>query len=69
MEQLRTWRKSANITVEDAAAQVGVGRVQWYRWETGVRGIPPTRVLEIERVTGISRHDLRPDLYPRERAA
>lgn len=26
---------------------------------------PTGRVLEIERLTGVSRHDLRPDLYPR----
>lgn len=30
------------------------------------RRIPAERVLEVERVTGVSRHDLRPDLYPRE---
>lgn len=36
---------------------------QWLR-----RGaVPPTMVLKIEGATGISRHDLRPDLYPRER--
>ena len=28
------------------------------------RGIPPRRVLDVERVTGISREVLRPDLYP-----
>lgn len=34
-------------------------------WVT--RGYPPAeRVLSIEEATGISRHDLRPDLYPRE---
>lgn len=32
---------------------------QWKR-------IPPGRVIAIERATGVSRHDLRPDLYPRE---
>lgn len=32
---------------------------QWKR-------VPAERVLDVERVTGISRHDLRPDLYPRE---
>lgn len=26
-------------------------------------GVPPTRVLEVEEVTGISRHELRPDVY------
>jgi DNA-binding transcriptional regulator YdaS (Cro superfamily) len=35
------------------------------KWQA--TGRPPAeRVLEIERVTGISRHDLRPDIYPRE---
>lgn len=31
--------------------------------------IPPLRVLDVERVTGISRHELRPDLYPEPEAA
>ena len=26
--------------------------------------IPAERVLSIEEVTGVSRHDLRPDIYP-----
>lgn len=30
---------------------------QWWR-------IPAERVLDIERETGVSRHELRPDLYP-----
>lgn len=30
---------------------------------------PPDLVLPIERATGISRHELRLDLYPREEAA
>jgi DNA-binding transcriptional regulator YdaS (Cro superfamily) len=31
--------------------------------------VPPLRVLEVERVSGVSRHELRPDLYPVEEAA
>ena len=31
--------------------------------------IPAERVLEIEQITGVSRHVLRPDLYPRNTAA
>ena len=31
--------------------------------------IPANRVLDIERLTGVSRHELRPDLYPAERRA
>lgn len=30
--------------------------------------VPAERVLPIEELTGISRHELRPDLYPDERA-
>ena len=26
--------------------------------------VPAERVLEIEKVTGVSRHELRPDIYP-----
>ena len=29
------------------------------------RGLPAERVLVVEKATGVSRHDLRPDLYPR----
>lgn len=31
--------------------------------------IPAEMVLPIEAATGVSRHELRPDLYPREEAA
>lgn len=26
--------------------------------------VPAERVLDVERITGVSRHELRPDLYP-----
>lgn len=35
---------------------------QWHR-------IPAERVLQVEEITGIARHKLRPDLYPLEREA
>ena len=28
--------------------------------------VPPLRVLDVERASGVSRHELRPDLYPLE---
>lgn len=30
--------------------------------------VPPLRVLAVERISGVSRHELRPDLYPPELA-
>lgn len=35
------------------------------RWDAGITAaVPPNRAVEIESVTGISRHRLRPDLWP-----
>ena len=31
--------------------------------------VPAERVIEVERASGVSRHELRPDLYPIENAA
>jgi DNA-binding transcriptional regulator YdaS (Cro superfamily) len=42
------------------AALLRVRHQSFYSW----RRVPAERVLEVERVTGISRHELRPDLYP-----
>lgn len=38
---------------------------QWLRRKY----VPPEVVLLIEGATGVSRHELRPDLYPREQSA
>lgn len=32
------------------------------------RRVPPLRVLQVEGITGIARHELRPDLYPPPRS-
>lgn len=48
-------------------ALIGLRQQSIHEWTRRGR-IPAGRVLDIERVTGVSRHDLRPDLYPRESA-
>lgn len=60
--------------VEKAGGQTAlasaIGKTQGHVSKWLERGhIPAEVVLPIERVTGVSRHDLRPDLYPREDAA
>lgn len=43
-------------------AAMTVSRTTVYRW-INLR-VPAERVVDIERITGIARSDLRPDLYP-----
>lgn len=56
--------------IELAAAKVGgitklarelnVKHQTFYSWKR----VPAERVLDMERITGVPRHELRPDLYP-----
>jgi DNA-binding transcriptional regulator YdaS (Cro superfamily) len=41
------------------ARELGIKHTAMYSWNR----VPAERVLDIERVTGISRHDLRPDIF------
>ncbi len=38
-------------------------------WVNRIGCLPPQHVLKVEAATGISRHDLRPDIYPRDTVA
>ena len=42
----------------DAAGVTPQSVTKWKR-----TGVPPRRVLELERLSGISRHELRPDVF------
>jgi DNA-binding transcriptional regulator YdaS (Cro superfamily) len=44
------------------STQLGLSRVAASAWKR----VPAERVLEVERLTGVSRHKLRPDLYPEQ---
>lgn len=58
---LRSWRGERKA--EEVAAALHVTLAMWSRWETGSRPVPAQRVIEVETLTGISRHDLRPDVF------
>ena len=59
---LRAYRTANQISLESLGDRFSVNRSTVLRWEEG--RVPAERVLEVERVTGIDRHELRPDLYP-----
>ena len=47
------------------AATLGMKTPQVVHNWAGRGSIPPRYVLALERLSGVSRHDLRPDIYPR----
>lgn len=51
------------------AAAIGTSQQLVSYWVRNGKPLPAEYVLKVEGETGISRHDLRPDIYPREDAA
>jgi DNA-binding transcriptional regulator YdaS (Cro superfamily) len=58
---LRRYRENSQRTLESLGGEFGINKSTMMRWEEG--RVPAERVLEVERFTGISRHELRPDIY------
>lgn len=50
------------------ARAVGVAPPTIHVWLRSTGRIPAERVIAVEAATGISRHELRPDIYPVESA-
>jgi DNA-binding transcriptional regulator YdaS (Cro superfamily) len=48
---------------------LGVSQPTVWAWLRKGKPLPAEYVLKVEAATGISRHQLRPDLYPPEEAA
>lgn len=63
-QNLRTSLKSQGFNLGKLANAVGVDKATVTRWFQ--RRIPAERVLDVERITGLSRQILRPDIYPTE---
>jgi DNA-binding transcriptional regulator YdaS (Cro superfamily) len=49
------------------ADRLGINRVTLYRW--GKTAVPAERVVQLERLTGIPRHRLRPDIFEAARGS
>jgi DNA-binding transcriptional regulator YdaS (Cro superfamily) len=69
MNRIEALRKA----IDNAGGQTALARALGLKsqgsisnWLLRDKRVPAERVLEVERATGVSRHDLRPDLYPRE---
>lgn len=52
--------------IQQLADLLGIRYQAVHKWTKG--SVPAERVLQIERLTGVSRHQLRSDLYPVEAA-
>lgn len=68
MEQIESPRDRAVAAAggpTKLAEGLGVTRSAVSQWQR----IPAERVLDVERITGVPRHELRPDLYPAPEAS
>jgi DNA-binding transcriptional regulator YdaS (Cro superfamily) len=53
-------RAIEKIGLSQLAKVIGVTPQAISQWDK----VPPLRVLDVERATGVPRHELRPDMYP-----
>jgi DNA-binding transcriptional regulator YdaS (Cro superfamily) len=71
MENEPDMKSPLEAAVRNAGSQVALGRLIGKRqsvifgWLRAGR-LPAEHVLKVEAATGVSRHDLRPDIYPRD---
>lgn len=68
--KLDTYLRRERISQVEFAEKLGVTPGAVWQWCNGYR-MSAEKVLPIERATdgNVTRHDLRPDLYPKEHAA
>lgn len=64
--------EALQLAVDKAGSQAEIARIAGvsttavWKWVQSSKRVPAEFVLKIEAATGVSRHDLRPDIYPRE---
>jgi DNA-binding transcriptional regulator YdaS (Cro superfamily) len=66
-DQLKTQLKQNGFRLIDLAERMGVNKATVTRWSSG--RVPAERVLDVARITGIPKEELRPDLYRVEERA
>lgn len=62
-EHLKAWRAKRNLTLDAAADILNVHRATLIRWESGDPHCPVHRLDDVAEKTGLTRQQLRPDLY------
>jgi DNA-binding transcriptional regulator YdaS (Cro superfamily) len=50
-------------SMSELARRLGIKHPALYKWKQ----VPASRVLRLEEISGVSRHDIRPDIYPRDK--
>jgi len=64
--------EALQLAVDKAGSQAEIARIAGvsttavWKWVQSSKRVPAEYVRAIEAATGVSRHDLRPDIYPRE---
>ena len=61
---LRHLLNEKGLCLADLSRLTGLDKSRMTRWDQNK--IPAEKVLLVEALTGIPRHDLRPDIYPAE---
>jgi hypothetical protein len=64
---LAVWRKTQKQNAKVISKAMGINQSTWSRWERGTLRVPAERVPKLSMLTGIPRHELRPDIFPVER--
>ena len=60
---IHKFRQERDMPLSEAAKLIGVSTTIVWQWENGTRRVSAERAVEIERITGIPREQLRPDLF------
>jgi transcriptional regulator with XRE-family HTH domain len=63
MNAIFKYRLDHKLTQEQLAEQLGISKASVCRFESGVRKPSVKRVDKITELTGIPRHELRPDVW------